>query len=273
MRILVINGSPRGKGNTYNVVKEFEEYANKNNDLNFEYIFLNRAKLFLCKGCHQCIFNGEKHCPLKDDRAKIESKILSSDAVIIATPSYVMSVPAVLKNFIDRIAYNFHRPKYFKQKLFLIATSSDYATKATLGYLKILNGAGFHLIGTLGIFPEMFPFTEKAKSRNKMKIEKAAAGFYKKLKSKETPKITFGDLLQLRVMRSINSLIRNIFSADYEYYIKKGWFDKNTKYYTDARVNPFKVFFADILEKIIKKSISKMIDKDKLNELSGKRKK
>ncbi len=45
----------------------------------FEYIFLKEANLKPCIGCYNCMAKGEDKCPLRDDRAAIEQKLLAAD--------------------------------------------------------------------------------------------------------------------------------------------------------------------------------------------------
>ena len=91
-------------------------------DVTFEYLFLKDVDLKMCRGCFSCVIKGEDFCPIKDDRAKIEDKMLKSDGVIFVTPCYCQNVSALLKNFIDRFSYVFHRPRFFNQKAMALAT-------------------------------------------------------------------------------------------------------------------------------------------------------
>ncbi len=266
MKITVIIGSPRGRGNCYNLAKQFEEKVKRLASFQFDYVFLNESDIKMCTGCHACIFRGESFCLLKDERDTIENKMLLSDAVIIAAPGYVMTVPAVLKNFIDRIAYNFHRPKYFKQKLFFLTAGTDYVAKSMFGYLKNLNGAGFQLIGGLAVFPELLPFSEQFREKNDRITEKAAVKFVKQMNSSKKVKAAFGDLLHIRAMRTIAALSPQKFSGDFNYYREKGWFDKKTNYFTDRKTGIIKPVLANLVESIMKKELVKMFDLKKIKD-------
>ena len=50
MRILVITGSPR-KGDSYQIVKLFEEKLNSLEKVEFKYPFLKDTNLEFCRGC------------------------------------------------------------------------------------------------------------------------------------------------------------------------------------------------------------------------------
>jgi len=94
MKVLAIMGSPRKRGSGYKAVKQIEEKMMELGDIDFDYLFLKDANLQLCRGCFTCISRGEDRCPLKDDRAGIEGKILGSDGVILSSPGYVQNVRA-----------------------------------------------------------------------------------------------------------------------------------------------------------------------------------
>lgn len=117
MKILVIMGSPR-KGNTYRATKKIEKSMQSMGSVEFEYLMLKDTDLSQCRGCFVCFTKGEDHCPCKDDAPVIEQKMHSADGVIFATPVYGMNVSALMKLFIDRFSYIFHRPRFFDKKPF-----------------------------------------------------------------------------------------------------------------------------------------------------------
>ena len=125
MKILVIIGSPR-KANTYHTVQQIEQFHKTISRCEYEYLFLKDINLCQCKGCFTCISHGEEYCPLKDDRDWISQKIASSDGVILAGPNYASNVSGLMKNCIDRFAYNLHRPKYFNQKFMIVIKTISF---------------------------------------------------------------------------------------------------------------------------------------------------
>ncbi len=83
MKIIAIIGSPKGKGSGYKIVKMIEDRMTAMGNVEFEYIFLKEANLKLRIGCYNCMAKGEDKCPLKDDRAAIEQKLLAADDGIV----------------------------------------------------------------------------------------------------------------------------------------------------------------------------------------------
>ena len=135
MKCLVIHGSPR-RGNTWEVLKLTEEEMNKNGEFEFEEIELAKENIPTCLGCFNCIIKGESLCPHKNTIQRIVSKIEEADAIIITSPVYSMQITGLLKNFIDHMSYNFHRPRFFYKKVLIITTTAGAGHKEAANYLK-----------------------------------------------------------------------------------------------------------------------------------------
>jgi len=66
----------------------------------------------------------------------INDKITWCDAMIITSPVYSLQISGQLKNFIDHMSYNFHRPKYFNKKALIITTTGGVRAKEIANYIK-----------------------------------------------------------------------------------------------------------------------------------------
>ncbi len=178
MKILAIIGSPKKKGNTYHVVEKIkEQLLCMDENINWEYLFLQDCDLKMCRGCFNCIGKGEDKCPLCDDRSAIEARMLEADGIIFASPNYAMGVPGLMKNFIDRFAYTLHRPCFFDKAFLAVTTSGGpVGIKQTLNQLAILSTGGKG-VQKLGV--SMPPVPMKGSGRKTAKsIVKAAGAFY-----------------------------------------------------------------------------------------------
>jgi multimeric flavodoxin WrbA len=98
----------------------------------FDYLFLMDADLQPCRGCFACLSKGEQFCPLLDDRESIVQRMLDSDGVILVSPVYVLNVTALMKNFIDRLAYICHRPLFFRQHAMVLSTTGGVGLRPVL---------------------------------------------------------------------------------------------------------------------------------------------
>jgi len=263
MKVLVIVGSSRGKGNTYKVTKQLEEKIKKLGDVEFNYLFLKEANLKPCRGCFTCVTRGEHLCPIKDDRAKIEEQMLNSDGVIFVSPVYVFNITALMKNFIDRFSYASHRPLFFNQSTMAITTSAGGGIKETLNYLEsIMRSWGFNFVDKLGIITHPYLIhTPRYSKEIENNLEKAARKFYHSIKTKERKSPKLGNLIQFRMMRVHAIDTQDYFSADYKYYQEKNLLDKSKKYFIDIKINVFKNMFAGMIEKLIVRAMSKSLSK------------
>ena len=90
----------------------------------------------MCTGCFNCILKTEKKCPHYESIKYINNKIDWCDAMIITSPVYSLQVSGQLKNFIDHMSYNFHRPKYFNKKALIITTTAGVDAKEISNYIK-----------------------------------------------------------------------------------------------------------------------------------------
>ncbi|MCM1035152.1 MAG: flavodoxin family protein [Paludibacter sp.] len=84
MKITVITGSPRTKGNTFAMVNAFIDTAQR---LGNEVIRFDFAKMKIggCRACMSCFQSG-KACTFDDDFNLIAPHILDADAVVYAMP-------------------------------------------------------------------------------------------------------------------------------------------------------------------------------------------
>lgn len=100
MKILVINGSPKGDGsNTMALTRAFLEGMGE-----AEIRRLDTAKMNIgsCKGCFCCWNKTPGRCVLRDDMASVIEGQLWADVILWSFPLYYFSVPGPLKNLIDR---------------------------------------------------------------------------------------------------------------------------------------------------------------------------
>ena len=108
MKILVINGSPKGeRSDTMKVTRAFLEGMGET----YDYIDTMRVNVKPCLGCYACWFQTPGKCIQQDDMAGILEKLLASDLVIWSTPLYCYSVPSNCKALYDRlIPLGTHKP-------------------------------------------------------------------------------------------------------------------------------------------------------------------
>lgn len=101
MKIVVITGSPRRKGNSFAMTDAFVKAAEAkgNSVTRFDAAFMKIG------GCHACMtcFKTGKACSFDDDFNQIAEAVLKADAVVYTLPVYWYSIPSQIKGVIDRI--------------------------------------------------------------------------------------------------------------------------------------------------------------------------
>jgi multimeric flavodoxin WrbA len=113
MKVVLLQGSARRKGNTAKALNWVEEELITLGH-GVESIYLNSSNLKGCMGCAQCKEHpDEVGCVQKDDIQEILGKIVNAQAVVFASPLYFWGVTAQLKAVIDRtysLYTNYHQP-------------------------------------------------------------------------------------------------------------------------------------------------------------------
>ena len=110
-KVTAFVGSAR-KGNTYDAVAQFLGNLKAMGDIETEIVRLSEYRLGACRGCRLCFDKGEEHCPYKDDRDVLIEKVIASDGVVFASPNYSFQVSGLMKVFLDRLGFTFHRPRF-----------------------------------------------------------------------------------------------------------------------------------------------------------------
>jgi hypothetical protein len=103
MKILAINGSPRGRNsNTDRILLPFLEGTGEAG-AETEVVYLNDKKINYCTGCFTCWTKTPGVCIHNDDMPSLLEKIRHAHIVVYTTPLYVFTVSGLMKNFMDRM--------------------------------------------------------------------------------------------------------------------------------------------------------------------------
>ena len=236
MKVVAIMGSPKGKGSGYTVVKKIEDRMKELGSVDFEYLFLKDANLKPCIGCFNCVTRGEDKCPLKDDRAAIEKKLLEADGIILSSPVYVLNVSGPMKNLIDRFAYTNHRPRFHRQKVLTVVNSGGSGLKNALSAIKLALG-GSRIVHELGVGTPPWPQTGRAVSKKEKAVRVAAENLYTACLDTSLPSPTLYNYMGFLIQKRIGMECREYLPADYAFY-------KDRDYYYEAKVNPARAIVA-----------------------------
>jgi multimeric flavodoxin WrbA len=99
MKILAVNGSGRGAGNTETILSAMGRLLPE--EVEFEVINLKDYQIKGCTGCEGCAITNR--CVLKDDMVRLYPKIEAADGLILGSPTYFYNISASMKAFIERL--------------------------------------------------------------------------------------------------------------------------------------------------------------------------
>lgn len=100
--IVVLNGSPRKKGNTSTLVTEFIRGANESGNDVTEFL-LEEMSISGCKGCFGGHSSKECPCVQQDNMNKIYPAIKKCEVVVLASPLYYWNMSGQIRTAIDRL--------------------------------------------------------------------------------------------------------------------------------------------------------------------------
>lgn len=102
MRIMIVNGAPRKNGYTTELVERFTSGVVSAGG-HVEGVRLRDKKISHCIGCFKCWVDHAGRCIFSDDMVGILETYLTSDIIVLATPTYYFSFSSLLKIFIERL--------------------------------------------------------------------------------------------------------------------------------------------------------------------------
>ena len=103
MKVLMINGSPREKGNTYIALREMEKVFHEKG-VETEILQVGNQDIRGCTACLFCKKNGK--CVLDDLVNQAAPKLEECAGLIVASPVYYASANGTLISFLDRLFYS-----------------------------------------------------------------------------------------------------------------------------------------------------------------------
>ena len=237
-RITAFVGSAR-KQHTYHAVQQFLTNLQLLGDIEYEIVRLSDWRVETCKGCRRCFDDGEECCPYAgDDRNVLIEKMMTSDGVVFASPTYSFQVSAIMKKFLDRLGFVFHRPQFFGKVFTSIVVQGIYGGPKVVEYLDFVGfGLGFRVVKGCCLMT-LDPITEEAREKLDSVLAAHSRRFHERLSRSPYPVPTFLELMIFRGARTSMRLMKSETEPDYRYYRDKGWFESD--FYYPTRMNLLK---------------------------------
>ena len=102
MKVLVLNGSPKKKSDTFRMTEAFLRGLNKEQQHEVNVINVIDQHIGPCRGCFGCWAKADGHCVIRDDQNGILDLYREADLVIWSFPLYCYGMPSHLKAVLDR---------------------------------------------------------------------------------------------------------------------------------------------------------------------------
>lgn len=104
MKVLLVNGSPREKGNTFVALSEIEKTLAAEG-ITSEIFNIGNQPVRGCINCQQCKFTG--NCVFTDDiLPEMAEKLVAADGLVIGSPVYFAGPNGALLALLDRLFYS-----------------------------------------------------------------------------------------------------------------------------------------------------------------------
>lgn len=103
MKVLMLNGSPKAKGNTAAALAEMEAVFVREG-IEVETVQVGHKDVRGCISCFSCFQNGK--CVFDDVVNELAPKFQAADGLVVATPVYYASANATLIATLDRLFYS-----------------------------------------------------------------------------------------------------------------------------------------------------------------------
>ena len=102
-KVLIINGSPKARGNTALALQEVQQ-ALESQGIETEWMHVGHHAIRGCIGCGRCRELGK--CVFDDDVNEAAAKFQEADGLLIGTPVYYASPAGTLVSFLDRLFFS-----------------------------------------------------------------------------------------------------------------------------------------------------------------------
>ena len=102
MKILVLNGSPKEKSDTFRLTEAFLRGMNRAGQHEVQVIRVIEKHIAPCRGCFGCWQRMDGHCVIEDDQNGILDLYREADVILWSFPLYCYGMPSHLKAVLDR---------------------------------------------------------------------------------------------------------------------------------------------------------------------------
>ena len=164
MKILILNSSPRRRGNISKMLEAMKQEA-ESGGAEVTFVHVSDLQVRPCIGCMKCR-DSLKCCLPEDDAQEVLQAVKEADALIVGAPCYWGNLPGELKVLFDRMVYGMMGenswgmplPLHRGKKAIIVSTCTTpypfnilyHQTRGVVRALKeILKWSGFKIVKTI----------------------------------------------------------------------------------------------------------------------------
>jgi multimeric flavodoxin WrbA len=148
--VIILQASPRRLGNSAKIASWCDDEATRAG-LSSRVLYLQEMDIRPCLGCYACYDYG--YCPVDDDMPPIIRALEAASLLVICTPVYTGTVPAVLKAVMDRCQWLHAREKVLGKEVhargLLVAVAGRRGREPFVCVTRVVDA----FMGNLGIHP------------------------------------------------------------------------------------------------------------------------
>ncbi len=150
MNVLVLGTSPCGAASaTFALAKRLVDHVFPSTDCRV--LHLADLALPACDGRLDCVTREAAQARAIAALAPVYDAMKSADVVVFAAPVHNFTVPALLKNLIDLMVFESHRPSFMGRSALIVATAMGAGQDRVFRYFgDVVKSWGFRLVGRLG---------------------------------------------------------------------------------------------------------------------------
>ena len=138
MNVLILQGSPRAKGNTAWMAEEFKNAAEAAGH-QVTVVNVAKKKIAGCLACEYCHNKGNGECIQKDDMQDLYPLMAEAEMLVLAAPIYYFTLDAQIQAPIQRM-YCVNKPAKVKKMAMMVSSySPNVYDGATAEFRDICN--------------------------------------------------------------------------------------------------------------------------------------
>jgi len=251
MNVLIVSASPLGAGSiTFALARRLVTGIFP--DADCRTLHLAEVALPACDGQLSSVVEGVERSGYYPALAPVYEAMKLADLVVFASPVHNFTVSALLKNLIDLMVFEAHRPSFMGKHALLVATAMGAGQDKVFRYLgDVVKSWGFRVVGRLGanssVMAEPWYEARLVAAINQLSQRVPAA------MTDPRPRVSLYELAAFKVWRLVVELNREKSPLDHRHWTARGLLE--APYYYPCRAIPPARWLSSLIVGFIRRGI------------------